>query len=135
MAEHNELGRTGEDEACFYLLHAGYEILDRNWRAGHLEIDIVANLLGEIVFIEVKSRRDNRFDQARKAVTLSKKHKLVAAAHAYMAKHRLEELPYRYDIITVVGTQRPYCVTHFPFAYTEEGVRYHSRHRREEFEV
>lgn len=134
MAAHNELGRTGEDEACFYLLHAGYEILARNWRAGHLEIDIVANVFGEIVFVEVKSRRDDRFDQARQAVTLSKKRNLVAAAHAYIAKHQLE-LPYRYDIITVVGTERPFRVTHYPFAYSEEGVRYHTQHRREEFEV
>ena len=58
MADHNELGREGEDEALLYLTQKGYTLLARNWRIGHLEIDIVAEWFGEIVFVEVKTRRD-----------------------------------------------------------------------------
>ena len=57
MADHNELGREGEDEALLYLTQKGYTLLARNWRSGHLEIDIVAEWFGEIVFVEVKPRR------------------------------------------------------------------------------
>ena len=41
MAKHNELGMAGEAVAVDYLLNNGYEIVDRNWRSGHKEIDII----------------------------------------------------------------------------------------------
>lgn len=72
MADHNELGREGEDEALLYLTQKGYTLLARNWRIGHLEIDIVAEWFGEIVFVEVKTRRDEHFAPAAEAVTLHK---------------------------------------------------------------
>lgn len=135
MAEHNELGRTGEDEACFYLAHEGYTLLDRNWRHGHLEIDIVAELFGEIVFVEVKTRARNDFGQAFRAVDLAKKQHLLQAAMAYLHEHHLGDSPFRWDIITVVGSQRPFDITHYPFAYSPEGVRREKEHRKRAFEV
>lgn len=134
MAEHNELGRIGEDEACYYLMHHGYSLLDRNWRDRHLEIDIVAEWHGEIVFVEVKTRRNEIFATARQAVTPGKQSRIIEAAHAYLAQHRLDS-PYRFDIITVVGEQRPFVVSHFPSAYGECRLRNYFKHRREEFEV
>ena len=89
MAEHNDLGRIGEDEACYYLAHEGYTLLDRNWRVGHLEVDIVAELFGEIIFVEVKTRSHEDAEQARLAVDLDKKRNLIAAAREYLHQHRL----------------------------------------------
>ena len=54
MASHNILGQIGEEEACRYLIRKGYTLLDRNWRIGHLELDIIAEWYGEIIFVEVK---------------------------------------------------------------------------------
>ena len=62
MARHNELGLAGEEEACRYLMHRGYRLLDRNWRVGHLELDIVADYYGEIVFVEVKTRSSQKIE-------------------------------------------------------------------------
>lgn len=134
MAEHNELGRVGEDEACYYLVHKGYHLRDRNWRFGHLEIDIVAELFGEIIFVEVKSRSRNEMDEAFRAVTLAKKQNLMAAAREYMKQNHLDG-PCRFDIVTVVGRQVPFEITHYPFAYTRQSVHDEAHHQKPEFSV
>lgn len=134
MADHNELGREGEDEALLYLTQKGYTLLARNWRAGHLEIDIVAEWYGEIVFVEVKTRRDEHFAPAAEAVTLHKKRNIIAAGRTYLAQNNLLGAPYSYDIITVVGRQRPFSITHLRHAYNEEGVWKERQHKRD-FEV
>ena len=56
MAIHNELGRWGEDYAADFLAAQGYRIVERNWRFGHHDIDIIASKGNEIVFVEVKTR-------------------------------------------------------------------------------
>ena len=56
MAQHNDFGAQGEDIAIDYLRRKGYVILDRNWRSGHREIDIVARKDDTVVFVEVKAR-------------------------------------------------------------------------------
>lgn len=106
MADHNLLGQEGERQAMLHLMHKGYTLLEHNWRSGHLEIDIVAEWHGEIVFVEVKTRRNEDFAPAAEAVTLYKKRNLIAAARAYLAYHHLIGQPYSYDIITVVVLRR-----------------------------
>ena len=58
MARHNELGKAGEDFAASYLEHAGYGIIERDWRQGSRDIDIVARTEDgtTVVFVEVKTR-------------------------------------------------------------------------------
>lgn len=137
MALHNDFGVQGEYEARLYLCQKGYTLLDKNWREGHWEIDIVADYWGEIVFVEVKTRSDEDFAPAAEAVNLYKKRNLVAAARAYLAKKRLQDRPYRYDIITVVGKHRPFKLTHIQNAFNEKGVymELRGRGKKREFEV
>ncbi len=52
----SEVGRMGEDAACGYLMDMGHTVLKRNWRAGHLEIDIITSAPDGMHFVEVKSR-------------------------------------------------------------------------------
>lgn len=127
MAEHNDLGERGEHEALLYLMNKGYTLHDKNWRNGHLEIDIVAEWWGEWVFVEVKTRRDEHFALAVDAVDKQKKSYLIAAAHSYMALHGLTGCPYRFDIITVIGQSRPFAITHIRDAYSECEVREEKR--------
>lgn len=54
MAEHNLLGKAGEDAAVDYLERHDYVIRHRNWRKGHFELDIVAAKNGELIIVEVK---------------------------------------------------------------------------------
>lgn len=134
MADHNELGRQGEEEAQFYLMQKGYKLLARNWRVEHYEIDIVAEWYGEIVFVEVKTRTSEDFAAAVDAVTLRKKLNLIAAGRAYLAYNNLRDVAYSYDIITVVGSAPPFEITHLRNAYTEREV-WEQHRRRRAFEV
>ncbi len=125
MAQHNELGRLGEQQACRYLAEQGYSLLARNWRVGHLELDIIADYFGEVVFVEVKTRGSEAVEEAVKAVNLDKQANLVAAAAYYMGQNKLDR-PFRFDIITLVGHRPPFEIKHYVNAFTPEGVR--SRH-------
>lgn len=114
MAEHNDFGRTGEDDAADYLAAKGYHILDRNWRSGHKELDIVAEKDGVLVIVEVKTRRDARFGKPEDAVSPIKIRRVVLAADAYVRLNRID-LPVRFDIITVLG--KNHNITHFENAF------------------
>ena len=69
MAAHNEFGIEGEDKAANYLIREGYTILDRNWRSGHKELDIVAEKDGTLVVAEVKTRTSSKYGNPEDAVT------------------------------------------------------------------
>ena len=82
MAEHNETGILGEDRAIQFLLEKGFEILHRNWRFGHYEIDIIANKNEKLHFIEVKTRTKTSYGYPEQAVTkLKLKHLMKSANH------------------------------------------------------
>ena len=121
MAVHNDFGALGEETACRYLMHHGYRLLSRNWRFQHLEVDIVAEWFGEVIFVEVKTRRNEDLAFAADAVDLEKKKNLVVAAKAYMKYYDLD-LPFRFDIITVVGERPPFEIEQIENAFTLEGV-------------
>ena len=102
MAYHNDFGAQGEDIAIDYLRSKGYVILDRNWRSGHKEIDIIAQQRDTLVFVEVKSRTSEAFGNAYDAVDEKKTRLLISAAQAYLLKYKID-LKFRFDIITVIG--------------------------------
>ena len=115
-ASHIALGRLGEEEACLHLLMEGYVLLDRNWRSGHLEIGVVAEYHGEIVFVGVKTRRNEVFASAESAADEQKMRRIAAAARTYMHEKGLWQ-PYRFDVIAVVGEAPPFTLHHHRFAY------------------
>ena len=61
MAAHNELGRWGEEQAAEYLQEQGYEIIERDWKSGHHDLDIIARDGQALVIVEVKTRRNRLF--------------------------------------------------------------------------
>ena len=100
MAEHNDLGKSGENAAVAYLEQKGYLIRDRNWRRGHFELDIVAAKDNELIVVEVKTRSDTLFAAPEDAVDLPKIKRTVRAADAYIRLFQIDT-PVRFDIITV----------------------------------
>ena len=100
MAAHNELGKWGEQVAADYLQGEGYRIVERDWRSGHRDIDIVAMDCDELVIVEVKTRRADALIAPELAVDRQKIKSLAAAARSFVKQRRLG-LPLRFDIIAV----------------------------------
>lgn len=109
MATHNDLGHWGEQKASEYLEHKGLRIVDRNWRDGHRDIDIVAVDADVLVIVEVKTRRNNDFRDPGTAVDRGKIRNICAAANKYV-RLKSVDLPVRFDIVTVTGTAGGECV-------------------------
>lgn len=104
MAQHNQLGKWGEEYAVNFLLNKGYDILERDWRIGHRDIDIIARAPegNIIVFVEVKTRTSDVVTDPRDAVDLRKIRNIGFAANAYVKQHNVVDL-LRFDIISIVG--------------------------------
>jgi putative endonuclease len=101
MAEHNQTGATGEQLACRFLEEAGYEVLERNWKHGKHELDIIARKGPELVVVEVKTRSSDHYGQPEEAVKKGKRGHLIKAANAYVQETGCE-LGLRFDIISVI---------------------------------
>ena len=84
MARHNDTGRAGEDAAVEMLTAKGYAIVDRKWRCGRMEIDIVAQRGPRLAIVEVKTRSDAGMDDPIAAVDRRKQLAMVRAATAYI---------------------------------------------------
>ncbi|NDW12273.1 endonuclease [Bacteroides sp. 214] len=116
MAEHNNLGKAGEDAAVAYLLKNDYIIRHRNWQRGHLELDIVAAKENELVVIEVKTRKNTSFAKPQDAVTMQKIKRTVLATDTYLKLFQIDS-PVRFDIITVVGSEKNFQIEHIIEAF------------------
>ena len=83
-ADHRQkLGQAGEYVACRYLEGMGHTILERNWRSGHLEIDIISTDADGIHFVEVKARRENIQAPPQENVGLAKQRRIASAAKGF----------------------------------------------------
>jgi putative endonuclease len=87
MAKHNDVGREGEELAVAFLLRNGFSILHRNWRYGHLEIDLIAMKGNLIHFIEVKLRSSSDFMLPENSVNKEKRAKLKRAVEQFLFLH------------------------------------------------
>ena len=115
MAEHNELGKWGEDLACEKLVSEGYAIMERNWRMGHYEVDIIAMKDNRIIFAEVKTRADGYCDPME-AIDRKKIAHMVASADVYMRSH---DFPHeaQFDVFGIVGSPEDYKMEHIADAF------------------
>ncbi|NPD91882.1 YraN family protein [Xylanibacter muris] len=119
MAEHNILGHWGEDKAADYLEANGYGIVRRNWTSGHRDIDIIAHKNGTLVFIEVKTRRNNLFTEPQDAVNHRKIRSITLAANAFINSQDIDpRTQIRFDIITITGTpETGFAINHIEDAF------------------
>ncbi len=104
MAEHNEVGKIGEDLAVKHLVKLGFKILDRNYRKKWGEIDAVAKKDNILHFIEVKSVScvtDFEDYLPEENVTYSKRKKLARVINTYLAEKVTHETDFQIDVIAV----------------------------------
>lgn len=101
-AHHIEIGQRGEQAAADYLLGLGWQLLARNWRGHHGELDIIAHDGAALVFVEVKSRQGAPPEDAFLQVSRRKQAALAMTAGEYMDQFELSDAAWRIDVIAVV---------------------------------
>ena len=117
MAQHNETGKQGEAEAARYLREQGYEIMSRNFRYSHAEIDLVAKKGKLLVFAEVKTRTNLSFGNPEEFVSYTKAKLVMKAAEHYIFTHDwLHDI--RFDIIAVTIAGNEMRVKHIEDAFS-----------------
>ncbi len=102
-------GDLGESIAARYLKARGFVVLAQNYRALSAEIDLVCEdqpaegeTVGDLVFVEVKTRRTNKFGGPLEAVTPQKLALVQRAADHYLFTHNLEDRVCRFDVIGIL---------------------------------
>ncbi len=116
MAQHNELGKKGEDAAVGYLRQKGYKILERNWVYERYEIDIVAQNEEFIVFAEVKTRSSDQWGNPEEAVSKGKIKRIVEAADFYLNVNDIE-CPARFDVVAAIWDGQKFNIDHIDDAF------------------
>lgn len=116
MAQHNELGKKGEEIAVEYLQKNGYEILETNWVFQKAEIDIIAQKDTILAIVEVKTRTSADFGLPQDFVKGKKIQNLAKAVDQYMNENDLD-LEVRFDIIGIVLNNQEITVEHLEDAF------------------
>lgn len=105
MSSRARLGQWGERQVRLYLEDEGYGILAANFRCRAGEMDIVAIDGGEIVFVEVKTRRGDAFGQAEESISPVRAERLAAVAEEFLQSRSAfpydSETPWRIDLVCV----------------------------------
>jgi len=108
MAQHLDTGRAGEQLAVDFLTGKGWQILERNWRAGHREIDIIATHAGILHFVEVKTKHGRRFGNPEDQVGKGKMRYLAGAAEQYLYRHpQWKRIQFNIIAITLMHNREP----------------------------
>jgi putative endonuclease len=111
------LGETGERIAERWLARQGWRILQRRFRSGHRDIDIVAERDGIVAFVEVKVRTGDRFGDPVEAVGWRKQRELARSATVWIARHGRPGETYRFDVIGILVQGERVRVRHVSGAF------------------
>lgn len=116
MSSTKYIGEEGENIALHHLLKSGYTLLDQNWRCRKAEIDLIVKDGDVLVFVEVKTRKNNHFGEPEYFVSERQKALYRDAASQYMEDiNHLWEI--RFDIVSVIKNHEEVEITHFKDAF------------------
>jgi putative endonuclease len=116
MAEHNDLGKLGEELAVEFLQKNGYEILETNWVFQKAEIDIIGQKGNILIVIEVKTRSSIEFGLPQDFVKPKKINLLVKAINEYIVTKNLD-VSVRFDIIALYKEGEVFKIEHIEDAF------------------
>lgn len=116
MAQHNELGKQGEEMAVAYLLEQGYEIVARNFRYQKAEVDIIARKEGILAVVEVKTRSTPDFGDPSQFLKRRQIQLLISAIDYFVNDHELD-VDVRFDIVAIVKNDSGTRVEHMEDAF------------------
>ncbi len=102
MPDNQNIGKIGEDLAADFLIKKGYQILERNYRFSHGEIDIVAKQNETLIFVEVKTRNNLEYGEPEYAITKNKQRQIRKMANLYLYDKNIEEMDCRIDVVAIL---------------------------------
>lgn len=116
MAQHNELGKKGEQLAIQYLLDNNYKILEKNYRYLKAEVDIIAQKEDTLIAVEVKTRTSAYFGNPEEFVNPKKIKLLISAIDNYVVERDLD-VEVRFDIIAIINNKKETKIEHIEDAF------------------
>ncbi|MBT8260018.1 MAG: YraN family protein [Flavobacteriaceae bacterium] len=116
MAQHNELGKKGEQLAVDFLQEHNYTIIERNYRFDKAEVDIIAKKEDVLAIIEVKTRSSTDFGNPQDFLKTKQIQRLVKAVDEYVTVNNLY-VEIRFDIIAIVKNGKQYRIEHLKDAF------------------
>ena len=116
MAQHNELGKKGEQIAVDFLLKNSYDIIERNYRFQKAEVDIIAQKGDVLAIVEVKTRSSIDFGNPQDFVKPKQIKNLVKAVDEYVNENNLD-IEVRFDIIAIVKNKNGFEIEHLENAF------------------
>jgi putative endonuclease len=116
MHERALLGRSGEEAAERFYRRAGFSV-ERNFRAGRIELDLVAYRPGLVVICEVKTRVDERWGMPAEAVGFQKQARIRRGAAAWLAQNNSGAVEVRFDVVSAIVRGGRFELTHIPNAF------------------
>jgi len=119
MAEHNDLGKKGEEAAVYYLMEKGHVLLQQHYRFGRAEIDIITREKGIIVFSEVKTRTSNKYGYPEEYITREKIRLVKEAAEEFMYRNKFEG-EVRFDVLSLTKQGEGFKIHHIEDAFFHE---------------
>ena len=115
------LGMEGERMAEAWLVQRGWRILDRRFRSGHRDLDLVAERSGVVAFVEVKARRGKSFGHPVEAVNWRKQRELTRSAAVWIARFGGNKQLFRFDVIGVLIDESGGSIRHVENAFSAKG--------------
>ena len=112
-----KLGQQGEDIATQFLLQKGMNVIARNYRAGHGEIDIIALDGNTLAFVEVKTSNSKKFGPPQTWVDEKKQQNLAQVAEAFIYEKNYENFDCRFDVIALEKSGENFTVNHIKDAF------------------
>ena len=116
MSSTNSIGKLGESVASTHLLGRGFKILERNWRFGKKEIDIIAEIEEFIIFVEVKTREEPFPGRLEEYINRKKQKHIISAANEYIHLKDIEKEG-RFDVIAIVLNRGNHEIEHIEEAF------------------
>lgn len=111
------MGQKSEELACDFLLSRGQRIVEKNWRSGHLEVDIISEGKDGLHFVEVKSLLSPMDILPQDKVGVIKRHRITDAANEYIHSHPAGDTEIFFDVISVVFDKETISLKYFPQAW------------------
>lgn len=113
-----QFGELGERIAERWLRRRGWRVVQRRFRSGHRDIDLVVEREGMVAFVEVKARRSLEFGDPTEAVNWSKQKELVRSASVWIDRHGRPSDSYRFDVVGVLVEGDRVRIRHVPNAFS-----------------